>query len=160
MLNPATAGSLARSRLRRVVLQPNLALRIALTVFAAVYVVGPSVAQWISLEQVRDEVAVTRVVPMPLMAEPTNSASPQVQQLLEDAAPSEMRELVAPGLVAAGELQDGAARLGATLAAAAVRAAQVVALALAVIVVGVRSTRRYRPRHAGGAAATLFSRRG
>ncbi len=158
MLNPTTAGSLVRSRIRRVVLQPNLALRIALTVFSLVYVAGPSIAQWVSLEPVRDEVAVTRVVPMPV-SQPPAAASPHVQGLLEDAAPAEVRDLVAPGLVAAGELQDGAARLGAALAAAAIRAVQVAIVVLAVTIVSVRSTKRYRPRHAGGAAAAMFSRR-
>ena len=163
MLNPATAGSLARGAVRRTsVLQPGTVLRFVLGVTAIIYVLGPTLAQWITFDTVRAEVAALREAPVPalggLEGEPTVSA--EVQGMFEDVAPENVKGLVGPGLSALGTMNESANDLGSYLLAAAIRAAQIAAIACAAIIVGLRSTVRYKPKHGAGWLSVLLGRSG
>ena len=162
MLNPATAGSLARGGVRRTTLfKPGTVLRFALAVTAMSYVLGPTLAQWISFDSVRAEVAALREAPVPVdgrEGEPTVSA--EVQSMLEDVAPENVKGLVGPGLSALGTLNESTNDFGSYLLSSAIRAAQVAALAFAAVIVGLRSTVRYKPKHGAGWLSVLMGRSG
>ena len=162
MLRTATANGFARHRARRrAMLKPGVVLRMALISSAVLYVLAPAVAQWVSLDAVRDEVAALRALDVPALAVVADPGpSPKVQSLLENAAPEDVRDLVAPGLVAVGELGDGLDRLRAGLVAGGIRAAQAFVFLLGTFVLSLRSTIRYRPRHPGGVESRILARKG
>jgi len=158
MLNPIVIPR-ARSVRRRTPLLAGVLLRVILITSALAYVLGPTVAQWVSFEHIRHEVAVARSAEVPRLALDPTSVSPVAQDLLEEVAPERLSGLVGPGLVAADQIEDGAARLGGMLVEVGLRTAQVLVAAFVLLMLSVRWSKTYRPRHAGGAAAAVFARR-
>ena len=165
MLNPAAANSLAAVR-RHPILRPGLALRFVLILTSLMYVVGPTFVQWISLDTIRDEVAVMRIAEAPVVtgtdgAMPSQLApgqgvpSQEVQTLFANA-----EGLVGAGLVALGEVHENGGRMGDGLVALVIRGVQVLALGLFAYVLGIRMTIRYQPRHGRGMAMRLMARKG
>lgn len=162
MLNPVAANSLARGHAQRTSrLGPGLALRAILLITASLYVLGPTMAQWVSFDQVRTEVAAERASQPPAVAvEEFVEPSPQLQTVLEDVAPNDAQVLIAPGLSALSSVDQAAGSLADALVASAIRAAQVAVVALAAIVLSIRlSTSSYKPRHGRGWMSVLLSRR-
>ena len=158
MLNPAAARSVSTAR-RRTIFKPGLALKVVLFFVATTYVLGPSLVQWVSFEQVRYEVAATRIAEAPtttVLEEP----SEELVALLQEVTPDNVDSLVAPGLNAVGAINEGAVSLGAMAVSATIRAVQVALGALAVAVLTMRMTNSYRPRHSRGFLAALLSRKG
>ena len=158
MLNPAAARSVSATQ-RRTILKPGLALKVVLFFVATTYVLGPSLVQWISFEQVRYEVAATRIAEAPTTTVVVDP-SEELVALLQEATPDNVDSLVAPGLSAVGAINDGAISLGAMALSATIRAVQVAVAVLAVAVLTMRMTNSYRPRHSRGLLAALVSRNG
>ena len=149
MLNPATATSLGRRAVtRKALFKLGVVLHLVLMVTAFAYVTEPTLAQWISFDTVRTEVAALREA-----APPT---TPDIVSETDRTAESSL----APGLSTLGTISGDAGDSGSSLVAAAIRALQVVALGLVVLVIGFRSTLRYRPRHGAGWLALLLGSKG
>ena len=162
MLNPVAVDVLSQSHARRVTrLGPGVAVRAILFVTAFLYIMGPTLAQWVSFDRVRAEVAAERLAEPPASAiEEFVEPSPQVEALLEEMAPENARVLVGPGLAALGQVGESAGGIGSALLDSAIRAAQIALALAALALVSLRSTLRYKPRHGRGVLAVLVSRKG
>ena len=157
MLSEPTVGVDRRAVPLRRARDTKVPLRLALAVIAVVYVVGPTVLQWVALAGDRAaahaeaRAPATTIMPneaaVPGRAEPSQASRPLVH-LLSPGVPEQLRDYVPAALEAlAGGGRVAQSGLAVALGAA-VRALLVGMAAVAAVIIGARLGHPYKPRHA------------
>lgn len=162
MLNHESLTAAIPARRTRL-LRPGVALRIGLALVTLLYVVGPTVIQWMSFANQRVEVAALRQYQATVAAgrdEKPDVASEPLAALFEHSAPDDVRPLVRPALATVANIDVPARQILDIVRAAALRVVQIAIAALLALIITARTSSDHSPRHARpGVRARLLVRR-